>query len=268
MVEHPVLDDTLRGIAVGESSGWYIAANNRAGSGVDAVTHCHGGNVHSVGPHPYMGTDSGVVFVHAVVVHKDASCPNIGVLTHSRIAHIAEVRDFRAATNGGVFHFRESTHLRFRSQIGARTQVRPGSHRGAVTDHCVGSMGANHLSVTPHRDIGERAVRANGGAFSYCRGAMELAARQNSDIPGKFHIDVNPRVERIDNGDALRHPVGENAAVHLRSDFGHLHTIIDAGDNEGVIKAVCTYRTVCLAGDRNNIGEIEFALLIIGIEEF
>ena len=232
----PALDVALGAGAHAERARGHVATDDAAGAGVRAVADGHRGDEHVVGARAGVRADGRAVLVDAVVVDGHRRGADVRVLADRRVAHVGQVRDLRAGADLRVLRLDERADLARRRRAPCRAAGRRTARRSRRRRRRARrAVRAHDAGPRADLDVGQRGVGADGRALADHGRAVQLRAGQERDVPLQLDVDVDPRGRRVDDRDALAHPVLEDAAVHLGPQHRQLDAVVDALDQHRVV---------------------------------
>src|SRR5690606_28104384 len=235
-------------------------------TGIGAITHGHRSDEHGVGTGAHMGADGGVVLVHTVIVDEHGGGPDVGVLTDGGIADVGQVGDLGATADGGLLGFHETTELALRAELGARTDVGEGADGGVLADLGIGPVGADDGCSGADDHVGQGGVGTDLRAVTDGGGAPKLGARVDEHVTADGDLHIDPGGGRVDDGGTPAHGGLHGATVEFSAGLGELVPVIDTGEFARIGGDVSADRVALAAGDAEDIGEVELALRVVGLQ--
>ena len=163
----------------------------------------------------------------------------------------------------GVLGLHERADLAAGVEQRAGAQVGEGTHRRAGTDDRVGPVGAHDRGAGAHLHVPQGRVGADRGACGHDRRAQQLRAGQQRDVGSQLDRGVDPRGRGVHHGDALAHPVLDEAVVQDAAELGQLDPVVDALGLPDVLQDVGPDGQLFADGEGHDVGEVQLALGVV-----
>ena len=128
------------------------------------------------------------------------------------------------------------------------------------------AVGADHRRAVADGDVGQRGVRADLAAAADAGGAQQLGAGLDDGVAADAHVDVDPRGGGVDDRHARALVGGHDAPVQFGGQLGQLHPVVDARHQRGVVDVLGPHDPAVLPDDRDDVGEVELLLGVVGAQ--
>ncbi len=174
--------------------------------------------------------------------------------------HLAAGADLR------VLRLDEGADLAVGAELRVGAQVGERSDGGALPDHGERRVGARDDGVLADLAVEQRRLRADARAPRHRGGAGDVRARQQLDVFGEGGPQVDPGGRRVDDGDPGQLPAAHDHGVQARGGAGQLHAVVDSLDDPGVRSRNRGDRVAGPAQQRDDVGEVALALIVLRAE--
>ena len=206
------------------------------------------------------------MLVDAVVVDEDGGSTNVGIIADGGVTDIRQVRHLCAAADLRLLCLDEAAQLAFFTHDDAGADVGKRADLRVAANDRVKAVRAHHMCAFTNLHVGQGGVGADLGAIGDGRGTPQLGVGVNGDILANGHVDADPGGVGINDGSAAAHGVLDHAAVEQATGRGQLHAVVHSGELLRISSNVRADAVAVFAGNLQNIGDVELALGVIGVE--
>ena len=205
-----------------------------------------------------------MVLVDPVVVGKNGARTDVGVLAHSGVANVGQVRHLGAFADCGVFRLHKTAELAARAQLRAGADVRERADGGVLADDAELALRAYDGGAGADLHVGQGRVGPDFGAVADDGGAPQLGVGVDDHVAADFHLHADPGGGGVNHGRAVTHRLLDEPPVELLAGLRQLHPVVHACQLAGVRGGQRGDPEAVVTRDAQHVGDVELALGVVG----
>src|SRR5690606_32318516 len=200
----------------------------------------------------------------SVPVARDGAGAEVDVAAQDRVAHVRQVGHLAFGADARLLDFDERADASPLLHDGAGPQVRVRAHGAPRADAASFDDGPLHRRAPLDDAVGDVRVGPDAAVFLDARVSADERKRQHGDVRRQGDVGVDVHRVRVDDGDALQHPVLDDAAAVHGLGPGQLDAGVDAENFVGVRGDHGLHEAPALGQYVHRVGQVVLALRVVG----